>query len=360
MAIRPIKKPIPLTLLVSGTRSFHVKLTADRLFEMTTLTDNYKNSRIREYDLAKSAVFLKTKERFGALSNMAGGFPLHVNGVKIRTSEALYQACRFPHRPEIQDRIIAERSPMAAKMKSKPHRQNSRADWDSVRVNIMRWCLRVKLVQNWNKFRDALLETEDFPIVELSRRDDFWGAKLMQDRTLVGVNALGRLLMELREQIKKEPSDFFQYVEPLPIPDFLLRDRQISKIYQLSDNNRNWMLNGSERRSAHVEISVPETKFGAVSVDNAAIADRTRVNINTASASALQSHLGVTRRQAKRIIEHRESNGPFPTADSICLVHGIGEKTNQKIADKIMVGPHILSTQPRLCEISNDGCHVFE
>ena len=326
---------------------------------MTTLTDNYKNSRIREYDLAKSAVFLKTKERFGALSNMAGGFPLPVNGVKIRTSEALYQACRFPRRPEIQDRIIAERSPMAAKMKSKPYRQNSRSDWDSVRVKIMRWCLRVKLIQNWNKFRDALLETGDLPIVELSRRDDFWGAKLMHDKTLVGVNALGRLLMELREQIKKEPSDFFLYVEPLPIPDFLLRDRQIVKIYQVSDNNREWMFSGSAGRSIDVEASVPASRVAAVSVDTTAIADYTRVNINTASVDALQSHLGVTPKLAKRIIEYRESNGPFLTADGICLVQGIGEKTNRRIADKIMVDPHILNTQPRLCEISNKGYRLL-
>ena len=89
MAIRP------LFLLVAGTR-FQVELTSNRQFKMATLTDLRTKSRIREYDRAKSAVFRKTKERFGALSNMAGGFPLHVNGVKIRTSEALYQACRFP------------------------------------------------------------------------------------------------------------------------------------------------------------------------------------------------------------------------------------------------------------------------
>ena len=228
--------------LGAGTRSFHVEITSNRQFEMATLTDLRANYRIREYDYSKSAVFRKTKERFGTLSNMAGGFPLHVNGVQIRTSEALYQACRFPHRPEIQREIIAERSPMTAKMKSEPHRPSSRSDWDSVRVKIMRWCLRVKMLQNWDRFRDALLETGNLPIVELSRRDDFWGAKLMDDKTLVGVNALGRLLMELREQIKQKPSDFFQYVEPLAIPNFLLLGKQIGKIYQVSSDNRLWML----------------------------------------------------------------------------------------------------------------------
>src|SRR5688500_12497164 len=108
---------------------------------------------------------------------MAGGFPLLVNGVRILTSEALYQACRFPHLPKVQSLIIDQRSPLTAKMKSKPYRSDSRPDWDHIRVKVMRWCLRVKLVQNWHRFSSLLLETDERPIVEESRKDDFWGAK---------------------------------------------------------------------------------------------------------------------------------------------------------------------------------------
>ncbi|MFN9866243.1 MAG: DUF1768 domain-containing protein, partial [Pseudanabaena sp.] len=84
----------------------------------------------RTYNRLECITFRKTAEKFGGLSNMAGGYLLNVNGVKILTSEALYQACRFPHLPEVQRLIIAERSPMTAKMKSKPYRDNSRVDWD--------------------------------------------------------------------------------------------------------------------------------------------------------------------------------------------------------------------------------------
>ena len=42
--------------------------------------------QIRVYDCASSSVFLKTKEKFGGLSNMAAGFPLVVNSVPVRTS----------------------------------------------------------------------------------------------------------------------------------------------------------------------------------------------------------------------------------------------------------------------------------
>ena len=186
----------------------------------TSLQDH--RSLTRTYDRLSSVVFLKTRESFGGLSNMAGGFPLLVNGIHIRTSEALYQACRFPHLPEVQWLIIDQESPMAAKMKSKPYRHDSRPDWNRVRVSVMRWCLRVKLAQNWDDFSKLLLDTGYSPIVEHSRRDDFWGAKPLDERTLLGMNVLGRLLMELRELVKTETQENLLQVEPLPMENFLL------------------------------------------------------------------------------------------------------------------------------------------
>src|SRR6266704_6624321 len=131
----------------------------------------------KTYRRDECAVFLKTKEQFGGLSNMAGGYSLFINGIRILTSEALYQACRFPHKPDIQKLIIGQASPMTAKMVSKPHRKDSRPDWDEVRVQIMRWCLRVKLAQHWETFGELLLSTGERSIVEESSRDPFWGAK---------------------------------------------------------------------------------------------------------------------------------------------------------------------------------------
>ncbi|MFO7774043.1 MAG: NADAR domain-containing protein [Dehalococcoidia bacterium] len=186
---------------------------------------------IRTYSRKETIVFRKTREEFGGLSNMATGFPLKVNGLRIFTSEALYQACRFPHLPELQRVIIGQRSPMTAKMKSKPHRGETRADWNRVKVKIMRWCLRVKLAQNWTKFSQLLLETGDRPIVEESRRDDFWGAKVIDGQTLRGFNVLGRLLMELRKQLKQGDRESLSIVEPLAIPDFLLDGRAIGTIF---------------------------------------------------------------------------------------------------------------------------------
>jgi len=178
----------------------------------------------RTYERNACVVFRKTGDRFGGLSNMASGYPICLNETYIATSEALYQACRFPHLPDVQRKIIGETSPMTAKMRGKPHRKDTRADWEEVRVMIMRWSLRAKLIQNWDKFRTLLLLTDDSPIVEDSRRDRFWGAVVgKQDVDILeGCNVLGRLLMELREQVRDVSADQWRALRPLEIRDFLL------------------------------------------------------------------------------------------------------------------------------------------
>lgn len=211
-------------------------------------SDTRRDSQIRVYDRAESAVFLRTTEEFGGFSNMAGGFPLVVNDLRIFTSEALYQACRFPHMPEIQRLIIAQASPMTAKMKSKPYRRESRPDWNRVRVKIMRWCLRVKLAQNWTKFGELLLATGSRSIVESSRKDDFWGARPVDEQTLVGRNVLGRLLMELREEVINGVYLPPMGVEPLPIPGFLLDGQPIQPVVGSSETEYRRSAQRQERR----------------------------------------------------------------------------------------------------------------
>lgn len=184
----------------------------------------------KTYKRSEALVFHKTKEAFGDLSNMAAGYPIKINGTHILTSEALYQACRYPHLPDIQQAIISEASPMAAKMKSKPHRKNdSRADWEVQKVAIMDWCLRVKLAMNRMEFSRFLLATKDKPIVEQSRKDSFWGAIVVDDDTLKGQNVLGQLLVGLREEIKLGNVEH-GFIDPLDISDFLLYGQPIPRL----------------------------------------------------------------------------------------------------------------------------------
>lgn len=212
------------------------------------------NINERRYLGTESVVFRKTKELYGGLSNMAAGFPITVNGITIPTSEALYQACRFPHLPDVQERILKEKSPMSAKMVSKPFRNQSRKDWDNVRVNIMRWCLRIKLAQHFIDFGKLLESTFNKPIVEDSTRDDFWGAirDKKDDNILSGGNVLGRLLMELRQRYNAERySPMLLYVEPLNIQDFRLLGEQI----QIVDEREHFIRYLSQKFGCTIKLS---------------------------------------------------------------------------------------------------------
>jgi ribA/ribD-fused uncharacterized protein len=187
-----------------------------------------------QYERHHCVTFRKTNEvPFGGLSNMSDGYLIVVNGARIKTSEALYQVCRFPMNSQVQKLIIEQASPMGAKMKSKPYREAyNRPDWDDVRVEVMRWCLRVKLACNWVKFGRLLLSTGDRPIVEDSHKDRFWGA--VEDKkkpdVLEGQNVLGCLLKELRDELRGPNRRALTVVEPLPIADFLLFGQPIGRI----------------------------------------------------------------------------------------------------------------------------------
>jgi len=176
------------------------------------------------YNATECVIFRKNQDAFGGLSNMATGYPLNViKGVKIPTVEALYQACRFPDNPGIQQEIIDCKSPMGVKMKSAKYKQFTRPDWDAVKEDIMWWCLCLKLSHNKQTFGSLLESTGEKTIVEESNRDKFWGAK--RDKAnpdiLVGENRLGLLLMKLRSEWKSNPDSFY-LVSRIEIPNFKL------------------------------------------------------------------------------------------------------------------------------------------
>ncbi|MBS0032173.1 NADAR family protein [Chitinophaga sp. 22321] len=187
----------------------------------------------REYKIQDVITFAKTDSQFGGLSNMAPGYILFVNEVNIQSSEILYQACRFPLFPQIQEEILRTKSPMDGKIISRNYLAYTRQDWNSVKFKVMRWCLEVKLIQNYSKFSELLLTTGNKPIVEYSTKDSLWGASPSPSSKdiLVGTNALGRLLMELREKIKSGTLTQTSIIYPLDIPAFLLFNKNISAVH---------------------------------------------------------------------------------------------------------------------------------
>ena len=153
------------------------------------------------YEASQAAAFMRSKELHGDLSNMTGGMPLTVNGIAFQSSEALYQALKYPEHPEIQRDIGSAGSGMDAKRLAYASTAPIRSDWDDVRVDAMRYTVAHKLGQNPGRFSAALLNTGDRPIVEKSYRDSFWGAK-PQGQYLIGQNVLGKILTELRAELQ--------------------------------------------------------------------------------------------------------------------------------------------------------------
>jgi ribA/ribD-fused uncharacterized protein len=185
---------------------------------------------IRNYNAKEAIVFRKTTEPFGGLSNMASGYALYINEVIIPSSEHLYQAMRYPTNPEIQFEIINQDNAMKAKMISNKYKaQYSRPDWEKIQIKVMRWALEIKLAQNWDKFSTILKETQNKSIVEYATDNKIWGAKPINNDELVGVNALGRLLMELREKYISENNRIF-CVNPPDVPALLLYNQHIDII----------------------------------------------------------------------------------------------------------------------------------
>lgn len=178
-------------------------------------------------------VFCKTTDEYGDLSNMSSAFPLKVGGVRAPSSEALYQACRFPAEPDWQREILRQNSPMSAKLKAKKdgrRAHHSRPDWELVCLDVMRWALRVKLAQHFTRMAALLRSTRQRAIVELSKRDGFWGAVPEEEGLLVGRNQMGLLLMELRQHVLARPREQLQTVPPLEIPDFLLLGEPVAVV----------------------------------------------------------------------------------------------------------------------------------
>jgi competence protein ComEA len=63
------------------------------------------------------------------------------------------------------------------------------------------------------------------------------------------------------------------------------------------------------------------------------------ININTASASELDTLPGIGPTTAQKIIDYRQQNGPFVSKEDIINVSGIGPGTYERIKDLITVGP---------------------
>ena len=143
--------------------------------------------------------FYSKLDAYAELSNFAS-YGIEEDGVYWPTVEHYFQAQKFDD-PAYRERIRKAASPKQAKELGRTRKLPIRADWDEARDEVMRRALRKKFAHP--KLRALLLETGERELIESSPFDTYWGC----GRDGTGQNRLGVLLMELRDELRRDAAD---------------------------------------------------------------------------------------------------------------------------------------------------------
>lgn len=132
--------------------------------------------------------------QYGFLSNFHEA-PIYVDGERYRSVEHAYQA--YKTLDPWSRRLIREAA-TPGQAKKLGQGVSLRPDWDAVKVDLMRTFVRKKFDNPF--LRPLLLATGNASLVEGNTwNDTFWGVCRG-----VGQNWLGKILMEIREECRKE------------------------------------------------------------------------------------------------------------------------------------------------------------
>jgi len=128
---------------------------------------------------------------YGFLSNMSYS-PITIGGVHYFCAEAAFQAVKLADksaRKQFEMLTGPEAKRLGRKVPLRP-------DWETIKVDVMRWIVAEKFRQN-PEMRIRLLMTGHHELVEGNTwNDTFWGVC-----NGVGQNWLGKILMEYRDSI---------------------------------------------------------------------------------------------------------------------------------------------------------------
>jgi competence protein ComEA len=96
----------------------------------------------------------------------------------------------------------------------------------------------------------------------------------------------------------------------------------------------------SDQQNTALNPSAPNAISGAGTPSSGPAANSNgKVNINTAGISELDLLPGIGSALAERIIQYRNEHGAFANPEDLKKVSGIGEKTYEKMAPMLSVGP---------------------
>lgn len=132
------------------------------------------------------------EEPYGVFSNFSPhGF--EIDGVYYKTCEHFFQAMKFIDSPPDMEAVRRTSTPKFAASVGRDRRRPLRADWESVKDDVMRQGVLRKF-ETHADLQELLLATGDEDIAENAPGDYYWGTGA--DGT--GKNRLGIILMETR------------------------------------------------------------------------------------------------------------------------------------------------------------------
>lgn len=137
------------------------------------------------------------EQDFYVLSNFSS-FVVRIFGRDFPTAEHAYHWTKFAGtHPTIAQAICFARSAHDAFKIAEGHKDKLPENWSAARVDFMRKIISAKADQH-EYVRKKLLATGERDLIENSWRDSFWGWGENRD----GENMLGKLWMELRQQLR--------------------------------------------------------------------------------------------------------------------------------------------------------------
>lgn len=141
--------------------------------------------------------FYKTRDKYGCFSNFSR-HSVKLDGRIWPTSEHYFQAKKFLSWDE-QELIRNAPSPSDAANLGRSRKRPLRKDWEEVKDDVMREVVRAKFNQH-EDIKQILLSTKNAYLVEHTVNDSYWG----DGGDGSGKNMLGKILMEIREELRLE------------------------------------------------------------------------------------------------------------------------------------------------------------
>jgi ribA/ribD-fused uncharacterized protein len=141
--------------------------------------------------------FYSTAEEYGCFSNFSRR-SIFLKGKRWPTSEHYFQAQKFAGEPDEEEIRMAGKPMLAAQM-GRERKRPLRRDWESVKERVMLEALRAKFTQH-EDLKEILLGTGEALLVEHTANDSYWG----DGGDGSGKNRLGRLLMQVRNELRSE------------------------------------------------------------------------------------------------------------------------------------------------------------